>query len=306
MMIKLSVRLVRATQEGMVLAQRAVRTYTRYAYYSFRDRKGRQSDGSKASPVDGPRHSLMYSQVEDFLLSQWSDNPVPYAIYRTIVAAFFFIMVFYTSIYGVLGAKAAIMLTYWSFYILVACQILRAVNCWYYISLRKQGQDVKACLQNKRRIKMQWLLHNLGSDAAPLVSVLFWTIAYDGSGVTLVNCTTHGINAVFVLVDTLISRTPVRMLHLYQSSCMGFVYMLFSYIYHLAGGTNHKGEPYIYKPLDYNNNFSVAISTALVSIFLVAPLIHCWIFFLYRFRLFIHRYLKAVEKRVENLPEKAQ
>ena len=74
-----------------------------------------------------------------FVSFQWSDNPVPYAIYRTIVAAFFFIMVFYTSIYGVLGAKAAIMLTYWSFYILVACQILRAVNCWYYISLRKQG-----------------------------------------------------------------------------------------------------------------------------------------------------------------------
>ena len=69
-MIKISVRLVRATQEGMVLAQRAVRTYTRYAYYSFRDRKGRQTDGSKTSPVDGPRHSLMYSQVEDFLLSQ--------------------------------------------------------------------------------------------------------------------------------------------------------------------------------------------------------------------------------------------
>lgn len=72
----------------------------------------------------------------------------------------------------------------------------------------------------------------------------------------------------------------------------------------MFGGTNHKGEPYIYKPLDYNN-LQVAVSTALVSIFLVAPLIHCWIFFVYRFRLFIHRYLKAVEKRTDYSIDKA-
>lgn len=125
-----------------------------------------------------------------------------------------------------------------------------------------------------------------------------------GSGVTLVNCTTHGINAVFVLVDMMISRTPIRMLHLFHCTCMGSVYLLFSYVYHLAGGTNHKGEPYIYKPLDYANNFRMAISTGLVCLLLVLPLIHCWIFFLYRFRLFIHRYLKAIERRVDNQPEK--
>lgn len=72
MMIKISLRLVRATQDGMVLAQRAVRTYVRYAFYSFRDRRGRQTAESKSVPVDGPRHSLMHSSVEDFFLSQVS------------------------------------------------------------------------------------------------------------------------------------------------------------------------------------------------------------------------------------------
>ena len=33
-----------------------------------------------------------------------------------------------------------IMLTYWSYYILTAAQILRAVNSWHYISLYKQGK----------------------------------------------------------------------------------------------------------------------------------------------------------------------
>ena len=68
MMIKISLRLVRATQDGMFIAQRAVAAYTRYAFYSFRDRRGKQTD--KSGAVDGPRHSLMYHNVEDFLLSQ--------------------------------------------------------------------------------------------------------------------------------------------------------------------------------------------------------------------------------------------
>lgn len=295
-MIKISLRLVRATHEGVVVAQRALRFYTRNAFYSFRDRKGKQSGASQTASVDGPRHSLMHHNVEDFFLSQWSDNPVPYAVYRTLVAFYFAMMVVYSAACGPLGVKALIMLTYWSYYILVACQIFRAFNCWHYIALRKKGVDVKTALCNKQRIKTQWLLHNLGSDAAPLVSVLFWTIAYDGSGVTLLNLTTHGINAVFVVLDTMVTRTPVRMLHMYQCTCMGMVYLAFSYLYHLLGGTNHKGEPYIYKPLDYTN-LKVALSTAIVSIFFVAPLIHCWIFFLYRFRLFIHRYLRTVERR---------
>ena len=42
------------------------------------------------------------------------------------------------------------------------------------------NSDVVELLQNKKRVKTQWILHNLSSNAAPLVSVLFWTIAYDG------------------------------------------------------------------------------------------------------------------------------
>ena len=65
---------------------------------------------------------------------------MPYAIYRTIVAVYFSLMVFYTAMYGTIGTKMVIMLTYWSYYILVATQILRAANCWYYISLKKEGK----------------------------------------------------------------------------------------------------------------------------------------------------------------------
>ena len=131
-------------------------------------------------------------------------------------------------------------------------------------------------------------------------------LLFAGSGFTLINCTTHGLNALFVLVDTLVTRTPVRMLHFYQCTSLGLIYGLFSSLYWLAGGTNHLGQPYIYKPLDFSR-LNMALSTILLSAFVAAPIIHCWIFFLYRFRLFIHRYLRVMEKRNgESVTEKVQ
>ena len=70
-------------------------------------------------------------------LSQWTSNPWPYFYYRALVAFYFVFMVFYTALVGTLKSKMLIMLTYWSFYILTACQVLRAANVWHYIQLKK-------------------------------------------------------------------------------------------------------------------------------------------------------------------------
>ncbi|KAK3595184.1 hypothetical protein CHS0354_002790 [Potamilus streckersoni] len=298
-MFKLSLKLVRATHNCIVLAQRGLRTYTRYVYYSLRDRKGRQNGPYLSHGADDveERYSLNHTSYEDFLLSQWSNSAYHYAVYRTLVAVYFTFMVFYAAVYGILGWKMLIMLTYWSFFILTACQILRAANCWHHIQLKKEGKDPKVILQNSRRIKFQWLLHNLSCNAAPVVAILFWTLAYDGSGVNLINLTTHGVNAIFVILDTFITRTPVRLIHLYHCTLYGLLYGIFSAVYWKFGGTNHKNEPFIYKVLDFSLSVKVAISYIFAVAFIVAPMIHCMFFFLYRFRLFIHRYLKVTERR---------
>jgi len=48
--------------------------------------------------------------------------------------------VLYSAIVGTLKMKMFIMLTYWSLYTLTACQVLRAVNVWKYIALKKQNK----------------------------------------------------------------------------------------------------------------------------------------------------------------------
>ena len=73
MMIKITLKLARSTRDCLAHARRLLLTYSVYAFYSFRDRKGRQLVDDKSVPVDGPRHSLQYFHVEHFLLSQvWS------------------------------------------------------------------------------------------------------------------------------------------------------------------------------------------------------------------------------------------
>ncbi|XP_021355848.1 protein rolling stone-like [Mizuhopecten yessoensis] len=298
-MFKLTAKFVDATNGGMRMAHHALTTYTRYAYYSLTDKKGRPSgkSGIRSSELYQPRYSLDHACPEDFVLSQWSDNPVPYAIYRTIVAFYFTIMVFYTAFGGNLGWKIFIMLTYWSFYILTFCQILRAVNVWQYIALKKEKKDIHVELRNSPRIKLQWLLHNITSGTAQIVTILFWTIAYDGSGYTVINLNSHGVNAVFVLVDTLVTRTPIRLLHCIYASAFGCVYSLFTFIYFLAGGTSHLGHSYIYKPLNYGVSPGTAAAYIVVIAALVAPLLHSMVFFLYRFRVFIHRFLRTMDRR---------
>ena len=74
MMIKITLKLVRSTRDCLAHARRLLLTYSLYAFYSFRDRKGRQLVDDKSVQLNGPRHSLQYHHVEDFLLSQVMKN----------------------------------------------------------------------------------------------------------------------------------------------------------------------------------------------------------------------------------------
>lgn len=134
----------------------------------------------------------------------------------------------------------------------------------------------------------------------PILRCSHCILSSTGSGVNFINCNTHGVNTVFILVDTFITRTPVRLLHLLYGILYGLIYGVFTAIYWMAGGINHKGEPFIYKPLDYSSSKTVAVSYIVVIAFLVVPMMHCMFFFLYRFRIFIIRFLKTMDKRTDS------
>ena len=56
----------------------------------------------------------------------------------------------------------------------------------------------------------------------------------------------HGLNAIFVLLDIWITAMPIRVLHFYIPMLFDVVYVIFSVIYDYSGATNAKGNTYIY------------------------------------------------------------
>lgn len=49
---------------------------------------------------------------------------------------------------------------------------------------------------------------------------------------------THGFNSCVAFIEVVVSRTPHRLLHIYQPLGIGVWYAAFSAIYYAAGGTD--------------------------------------------------------------------
>merc|ERR1711976_659292 len=90
------------------------------------------------------------------------------------------------------------------------------------------------------------------------------------------------------------SGIPVRLLHFWHSIAMALVYLIFSVIYDLAGGTNGLDKPYIYSLLDWSGDPTWASIYALGTMLVAVPLF--WILLMwgfYQLRLLIVKSCKA-------------
>lgn len=141
------------------------------------------------------------------------------------------------------------------------------------------------------------LQHKTPSPSTHTINSIQLSVDVAGSGVTFINCSTHGANAAAVFLDLWITRMPMRMLHMVHGVAFGLVYSAFSVCYWYLGGTNQYGEPFIYKVLNYGESPLKAVYYIVAISFIVAPVIHSMFFLLYRLRVFLHRFLRVMDKR---------
>lgn len=52
------------------------------------------------------------------------------------------------------------------------------------------------------------------------------------------NIIVHAINSVIMLIDVWIVSHPIRILHFYWPMLLGICYVIFNFIYYVAGGTS--------------------------------------------------------------------
>jgi hypothetical protein len=100
-------------------------------------------------------------------------------------------------------------------------------------------------------VKFTNFLAALTPCLAAMVSIFYWgqsaaggSLVIDATGVLL-----HAFNLVIVFTDFAYSRIPTYFKHGWLPPFYTVGYFWFTWIYYKCGGTNYKGEPYIYEGL---------------------------------------------------------
>ena len=128
---------------------------------------------------------------------------------------------------------------------------------------------------------------------AIVVTILYWSLLYRGGSVDPADVHTHGVNAAIALIDIIFSGVPVRILHFIYPVLFGITYSVFSGIYFAAGGTNARGDPFIYSVLDYGNSPGSAAGWVLAISLVVLPIVNLLLFGLYSVRFWLTHCLWA-------------
>jgi hypothetical protein len=91
------------------------------------------------------------------------------------------------------------------------------------------------------------------------------------------NIATHLCNSIIMLLDFCVLVHPIRWHQPLFSLGLGVVYAVFTWIYHLAGGENRDGKPYIYSSMNWAEPTRALIMVAgiLVMVLIIQILVYC-------------------------------
>lgn len=123
-----------------------------------------------------------------------------------------------------------------------------------------------------------------------------------GTGLTFMNINTHLINSIIIMLDLFLSATPMRIQHVYQAMIFSVTYIIFTFFYWLAGGTDHKNNKYVYRELDYDYGFTKPMLFTFGMVCVAIPVIFCLLIWLTKVRSLVYNvcYRKS-GKRTSNI-----
>ena len=96
----------------------------------------------------------------------------------------------------------------------------------------------------------------------------------------------HTFNSIYVILDILISGTPIRFLHFFYTMGLGSLYSLFNAVYFLNDGTILEGRHYAYNLLNWEKPAEAIITCILCIVLCIFSQIV--IYEVYKFRTCIY------------------
>jgi len=144
-------------------------------------------------------------------------------------------------------------------------------------------------------VKVTWVLSSMLMVAVTLVFVMYWLLVYTpGPGKpAAISVVMHGGNFAIALVDLLLTRQPFYFEHIYIPFVFALVYVFFTALYYLAGGTFEDGKSrYIYSSIDWNDAGGTG-SLLGVIVIVAVPLIYTVFFFVVAGRVCCRKLVQA-------------
>lgn len=138
--------------------------------------------------------------------------------------------------------------------------------------------------------KVAWFFYIIASNNSFMVTVVYWSFLYTGFKIREPDVAFHLLNSVFMLTETFLSAVPVRLLHVVYAELYGVLYMIFTVVYWLSGGTNTDGDNFIYPILDYEDKPCDTAVLIIVYTLVGLPVSQLIIFGLFKLR----RYLQSL------------
>nr|CAI5835773.1 unnamed protein product [Callosobruchus analis] len=117
-----------------------------------------------------------------------------------------------------------------------------------------------------------WLTYTIATPIAFLITTLFWCAVYTPreSPFDANTYFVHINNSCVMFIDIILVAHPTNLAHVIYPVLFGIIYMLFSFLYYLAGGLTREGEPYIYAILDWRKPFTALLICVGAFAYLVA------------------------------------
>ncbi|KAJ7376715.1 hypothetical protein OS493_033340 [Desmophyllum pertusum] len=258
-----------------------------------------------------------HPEHREFTDSRWLSLPV-FIAYRLIVTVYNLAWLFYNI--HVSGVKLFIFLTNWTYLILnIYFVYATTLSCIALYRDNKKSRetdpvveiemgpgddhggsstqygatDLETADRKKDGLRFQhkllWLIYVISATGGLWITVGYWSILIEDAPIDANNITKHALNSVFMLIDTCLSSIPVQLFHFLYVLLYFLIYIAFSVFYWLLGGTNNKGQPYIYRLLNYSEFKATTGVLLAVFLLLVLPVLHLVFFGITKLRDYIYR-----------------
>ncbi|XP_044013735.1 protein rolling stone-like isoform X2 [Aphidius gifuensis] len=135
-------------------------------------------------------------------------------------------------------------------------------------------------LKYDKIVKLYWFFYTVTLTLAIGVTASYWILVYNPKyhSIDPLNIMIHVCNSILIICDFIVTNVPLKYRHFWWSISIILIYIIFTIIYFIAGGTDKRGKHCIYDAMDWNKPIKTILLTGGAIICLI--IVHCLLCYL--------------------------